>query len=97
MPPRLKLLTGRSLTLQTKPQAAKSFIAPLQRRCASDIAKDLPTTETPRGPNQEQLPHVSEEAAAMRKVTGETSPDIEEYGTPVQEVRIEGQAQRRGH
>lgn len=49
--------------------------------------KDLPVSEIPKGPNQEQLPHVSEEAAAMGEVTGETSPDIEEYGTPVQEVR----------
>jgi hypothetical protein len=97
MPPRLKLLTGRSLTLRTKPQAAQSFIAPLQRRCASDIAKDLPAAQTPKGRNQEQLPHVSEEVAAMRKVTGKTWPDIEEHGTPVQEVRIKDQARRRGH
>ena len=96
MPPRLKLLTGRSLTLRTKP-LAQSFIAPLQRRYASDIAKDLPAAEPPKGPNQEQLPHVSEEAAAMRKVTGETWPDIEEHGTPVQEVRIKDQARRRDH
>ena len=97
MPPRLKPLTGRSLTLRTKPRAAKSFIALLQRRCVSDIAKDLPAAETPKGPNQEQLPHVNEEAAATRKVMGETWPDIEEHGTPVQEVRIEDQARRRGH
>jgi len=96
MPPRLKLLTGRSLTLRTRPRAAQSFIVPLQRRCASDIAKDL-AAETPKGPNQEQLPHVSEEAAAMRKVTGEAWLDIEEHGTPVQEVRIKNRARRRGH
>ena len=97
MPPRLKPLTGQSLALRTKPRGAKYFIAPLQRRCASDRAKDLPAAETPKGPNQEQLPHVNEEVAAMRKATGETSPDIEEYGTPVQEVRIKNQAQKRGH
>ena len=38
------------------------------------------------GPNQSQLPHVSEEAAAIGKVTGEGGPEIEEQGTPVQEV-----------
>ena len=32
-----------------------------------------------------QLPHVSEEAAAMDKITGDTPPDIDQ-GTPVQEV-----------
>ena len=97
MPPRLKLLTGRSLTLRTKPREAQPFIAPLQRRCASDIAKDLPAAEPPKGPNQEQLPHVNEEAATMRKMTGETWPDIEEHGTPVQEVRIKDHARRRDH
>jgi small subunit ribosomal protein S7 len=49
--------------------------------------KDHPVSEIPKGPNQEQLPHVSEEAAAMGEVTGEAPPDIEEHGTPVQEVR----------
>jgi small subunit ribosomal protein S7 len=97
MPPRLKLLTYRSLALRTKPRATQYFIEPLQRRFASDSAKDLPAAETPKGPNQEQLPHVSEEAAAMGKVTGETSPDIEEHGTPVQEVRINDQARKRSY
>ena len=32
------------------------------------------------------LPHVSEEAAAVGKVKGEGGPEIEEQGTPVQEV-----------
>ena len=38
------------------------------------------------GPNQQQLPHVSEEAAAMSKITGEQGPELEK-GTPVQEVQ----------
>lgn len=35
----------------------------------------------------DQLPHVSEEAAATAKAKGETPPDLEQ-GTPVQEVRL---------
>jgi small subunit ribosomal protein S7 len=87
MPPRLSILTSHSLALRTKPRIAQGPIAPLQRRPASDSAKDLPVAEKPTGSNQEQLPHVSEEAAAMGEVTGEKSPDIEAHGTPVQEVR----------
>ena len=34
----------------------------------------------------EQAPHVSEEAAAMSKMKGEQGPQIEEKGTPAQEV-----------
>ena len=63
---------------------------PLQRRFASDKAKEISVKETPKGPNQEPLPHVSEEAAAMGEVMGETAPGIEEHGTPVQEVRLKG-------
>ena len=32
------------------------------------------------------LPHISEEAAAVGKAKGEGGPEIEEQGTPVQEV-----------
>ena len=40
-----------------------------------------------KGPNQEQLPHVSEEAGATSEIMGEeTKPEAEEQGTPVQEV-----------
>ena len=48
--------------------------------------KPLPEAEhSGKGPNQDQLPHVSEEAAATGKITGEGGPDVEQ-GTPVQEV-----------
>jgi small subunit ribosomal protein S7 len=59
----------------------------LQKRFIA--AKDRPLAEADKpgpGPNQDQLPHVSEEAAATGKITGEGGPDIEQ-GTPVQEVR----------
>ena len=42
-----------------------------------------------KGPNTEQLPHVSEEAAAMSKVTGEGGVDLDS-GTPVGEVSFPG-------
>ena len=44
------------------------------------------TDEQNIGPNMDNLPHVSEEAAAMSKAMGEKGPDIEGQGTPVQEV-----------
>lgn len=58
----------------------------VQQRFITADEKPLPKSETSApGPNQEQLPHVSEEAAATGKVTGEGGPDIEQ-GTPVEEV-----------
>ncbi|KAL8720477.1 MAG: hypothetical protein Q9225_002665 [Loekoesia sp. 1 TL-2023] len=59
-------------------------LAPQRRITANE--KPLPKAEQAGpGPNQEQLPHVSEEAAATGKITGEGGPDVEQ-GTPVQEV-----------
>lgn len=43
------------------------------------------------GPNESQLPHVTEEQAAMDKSMGQTPPDIGQ-GTPVQDVRLKPQA-----
>jgi len=40
---------------------------------------------TPTGPNQDVLGHVSEEAADLGKITGETEPDLGQ-GTPVQDI-----------
>ena len=57
------------------------------RRTITSNDKPLPEAEKgSSGPNEEQLPHVSEEAAATSKVTGETSPELNQ-GSPVQEVR----------
>lgn len=59
---------------------------PAQLRSITADEKPLPKADNPGpGPNQEQLPHVSEEAAAMGKITGEGGPDIGQ-GTPVEEV-----------
>ena len=59
------------------------------RRCFADQTTPTPTPPTrppaPSGPNQDVLPHVSEEAAQMGDITGEGGPDLSQ-GTPVQEV-----------
>ena len=57
-----------------------------QRRNITADEKPLPEAEQPTGPNQDQLPHVSEEAAATGKITGEGGPEGEQ-GSPVEEVR----------
>ena len=57
------------------------------RRYKTGEEKPLPEASKPGpGPNQEQLPHVSEEAAATSKAQGEKGPDLEQ-GTPVEEVQ----------
>ena len=59
----------------------------LQKRFITAKEKPLPEADDPGlGPSQEQLPHVSEEAAATGKIMGDEGPDLEQ-GTPVQEVR----------
>lgn len=88
MPPRLYLFCGRPTALRSR--ASRHAINPAfcklspQRWITAD-EKPLPTTEQPKGPNQEQLPHVSEEAAAVDKTMGREGPDID-HGTPVQDV-----------
>ncbi|KAL9056997.1 MAG: hypothetical protein Q9206_002518 [Seirophora lacunosa] len=90
MPPRLRVLRSARLT-NTVPRASQRTQPPLclrlaPRRCITADEKPLPTADTPGpGPNEGQLPHVSEEAAAMGKITGEGGPEIEQ-GTPVQEI-----------
>lgn len=89
MPPRLYLFTSRSAALRprtscgaTKPASCKLS----QQRWITAGEKPLPTAEQqPKGPNQEQLPHVTEETAAIDKTMGGNPPDIGQ-GTPVQEV-----------
>ena len=58
----------------------------------------IPTGEAKAGPgpNQAQLPHVSEEAAATSKIQGEKGPDLEQ-GTPVQEVKESSSCPRCAH
>lgn len=90
MPPRLYPLSAWPVNLRTQAgcRAVESalYYKPLQQRWITINNKPLPTAEHPKGPNQEQLPHVSEEAAAVDKTMGKKGPDIEQ-GTPVQDVR----------
>ena len=93
MPPRIRLLhSGRSISIRPKPLELSAHRIPLclrlqQRRNITADEKPLPESEQPKGPNQEQLPHVSEEAAATGNITGEGGPDVEQ-SSPVQEVRL---------
>ena len=62
------------------------MLQPCAHRKISSDEKPLPENDRPTsGPNQEQLPHISEEAAATAKATGESGPDLEQ-GTPVEDV-----------
>ncbi|KAL8920102.1 MAG: hypothetical protein Q9208_006455 [Pyrenodesmia sp. 3 TL-2023] len=90
MPPRLQLLRSRRpiaavsrASQQTQPFL---YLRSAPRRNITADEKPLPTAEnTESGPNESQLPHVSEEAAALGKITGEGGPELEQ-GTPVQEI-----------
>ena len=85
MPPRISFLSTRAIAFRTRRVVPQKRAAPsLQQRFASDDATKAPGSE---GPNMNNAPHVSEEQAAMDKTMGETPPDIEGQGTPVQEVR----------
>jgi len=85
MPPRLNLHgASRSLVIRARPS-----IASRQPRIAAVIAQrgyaNEKDPQTPTGPNEDSLGHVSEEAADMGDITGGTKPDLGQ-GTPVQEV-----------
>ena len=86
MPPRLNVFgAGRSLAIRSR-----SSIAPRQPRVFETASRrgfaDDKDPKPASGPNQDVLPHVSEEAADMARITGETEPDLGQ-GTPVQDVR----------
>lgn len=91
MRPGIQLLrSGRSIDVRPKVLEFSAHRIPLclrlqQRRNITSDEKPLPESEQPKGPNQDQLPHVSEEAAATGDITGEGGPDVEQ-GSPVQEI-----------
>ncbi|KAJ9499141.1 hypothetical protein LTR99_005236 [Exophiala xenobiotica] len=94
MPPRLPLFPARSVAFRSKPSASQKpfFPTPLaiQQRPASDDASTKKPAVTQVAPgtkvgNEDQIPHVSEEQAALDKTMGNTPPDISQ-GTPVQEI-----------
>jgi small subunit ribosomal protein S7 len=85
MPPRLHFPgVSRSLSIRPRPLIVRHkpvFLCIAPNRGFAD-EKDLKRVT---GPNQDVLGHVSEEAADMGKVAGETQPDLGQ-GTPVREV-----------
>ncbi len=90
MPPRLLLSAPRKLAFRTTPVVPQKRLAPIQSRLASDDASKISTQTNPGeqlgGSHETRLPHVTEEQAALDKIMGEEPPQIEEQGTPVQEV-----------
>lgn len=94
MSPRLNLLHAhKGFPIRTRapierwaPAAIPQLCTPRHRGYA-DASKDLPISPDQKGPNTEQdaIPHVSEEAAAMKKSMGETPPELEQ-GTPIEEI-----------
>ncbi|KZF19226.1 ribosomal protein S7 [Xylona heveae TC161] len=98
MPPRLSLLPlGRPLTILSRPIAAPTARPTIALASASVRSQNLcrgfaddkkaPVDDVPPkvGPNMDHLPHVSEEAAALGRITGEGGPELEQ-GTPIQEI-----------
>lgn len=76
----------REIAYRIRPQISKPQLAPItQRRFASDEQKTSPLPDGEHGANESQLPHVTEEQAAMDESMGNTPPDISQ-GTPVQDV-----------
>ncbi|KAH8811959.1 30S ribosomal protein-like protein S7 [Xylogone sp. PMI_703] len=92
MPPRLSLFgtfSSRSLAIRTRPSIVASRsnarIVPAPFRGFVEEKSTTHDIPPPRGPNQDQLPHVSEEAGETSRITGETGPELDQ-GTPVQEI-----------
>ncbi|KAF2753904.1 ribosomal protein S7 [Pseudovirgaria hyperparasitica] len=93
MTPRINLFSAsRSLVLRSKPSCALSRGSQVVSRqtvpasCRSYAESKLPKAEPgQKGMNEESLPHVSEEAAAVAGTTGGTGPDLSQ-GTPVEEA-----------
>ena len=89
MPPRLNVLSfARAFPLRPKVQT--QWLRPVvrmsspQARPYSD-SKDPPAADRSKRIDSQPLPHVSEEAATMAKITGSEGPDLEQ-GTPIEEV-----------
>lgn len=85
MPPRLVFSSVyRSLVIRTRPSIRPPRIAQITpRRGFADEVDRKPAD----GPNQNVLGNVSEEAADISRVKGETQPELNQ-GTPIQDVRL---------
>ena len=86
MASRASTIPLRTLTFRTRPLVPRKRLAQAAvPRYASNDVNDDPASSTSKGPNEDQLPHVSEEQAAIDKSMGNTPPDLDR-GTPVKEV-----------
>ena len=85
MPPRLNVFgVSRSLAIRPRPSIASRqprILPVVSQRGFADEKDPNPS----KGPNEAGLGHVSEEAADLGRVMGETQPDLGQ-GTPVQDV-----------
>ena len=84
------LCSSRAICARSKVPDVSAYRTPLclrlqQRRSITADEKPLPESDSQKGPNQDQLGHVSEEAATTGKITGEGGPDLDQ-STPVQDV-----------
>lgn len=88
---RFQLLhSSRAICARPKVSDVSAYRTPLclrlqQRRSITADEKPLPESDSQKGPNQDQLGHVSEEAATTGKITGEGGPDLDQ-STPVQDI-----------
>ncbi|TVY73316.1 37S ribosomal protein S7, partial [Lachnellula suecica] len=84
MPPRMNLYgASRSLAIRSRPSIASRSPGIAQVVARRGLADEKAPNGA--GPNQDVLPHVSEEAADLNRIKGETEPDIGQ-GTPVQDI-----------
>lgn len=104
MPPRLNLFTARNVApiLHQRPAQSGSLNLVLRpnprvglgaRHNSNSSRAPEDEENAPKGPTQDPLPHVSEEAAQMEKIMSgkkcdgaPASPELEQ-GTPISEVR----------
>ena len=84
MSPKMRLFARQSLPVRVRQPLSRN-VPFIPSRAISAKEKPLPTSDQQKGPNQDQLPHVSEEAAATSKSMGEVGPELSQ-GTPVQDV-----------
>ena len=100
MRPRIHLFySPRSIGIRSKVTDISAHRVPFcyriqQRRNITADEKSLPESDQPKGPNEDQLPHISQEEAAIGEITGEGGPDVGQ-SSPVEEVRILTNAAQR--
>lgn len=91
MPPRLNVFSlARSIPFRPKPQL-QCRVQPATRavpsQCRAYSGSEDASQKGRLGEDHTQtLPHVSEEAAKTAEIMGEKGPEVQEQGTPVEEV-----------